>query len=98
MSEQPPTTEGYAEWSILELMGHRRLAGFVQEVEMFGSKMLRIDIPHGGPTEATTQYYGGSSIYCVTPTTEDVARGFAQRSRPAPVNRYELEPPESYED
>lgn len=38
MSE--PAFEG---WAIVELMGHRRLAGFVREVSMFGASMLRLD-------------------------------------------------------
>jgi hypothetical protein len=37
-----------------------------------------------------TQFYGGSSIYCLTPTTEEVARGVATRARPTPVHAWEL--------
>lgn len=35
----------FSSWAILELMGHRQRAGLVQEVELFGGKLLRIDIP-----------------------------------------------------
>ena len=34
------TKEPFSEWCILELLGHRRLAGYVQDVEMFGARMV----------------------------------------------------------
>jgi hypothetical protein len=81
--------ETFEHWSILELMGHVRLAGRVTEEERFGQKLGRIDIP--GPDGTwTTQYFGGSSIYRMTPTTEAIARSVAMRSQPAPVHSWEL--------
>ena len=82
-------------WAIVELMGHRRLAGYVTEEEHFGTAMLRLDV-HGVDDTAApgiTQLYGGSSVYCVTPTTEAIARKLGERLKPAPVQRYELDPP-----
>lgn len=35
----------FKEWCVVELMGHVRMAGLVTEVELFGSKQGRIDIP-----------------------------------------------------
>lgn len=32
-------------WCILELMGHRRLGGYAEPVEIAGAGMIRIDIP-----------------------------------------------------
>ena len=122
-------------WAIVELMGHRRLAGYVQQAEMFGTVLLRIDVPSGCSAEtdnwcplcgdckcpaaeldrndpgcplhapaskhgdpAATQFYGGSSIYCLTPTTEETARAFAARNQPAPVQTWELRSLEHRED
>lgn len=67
------TTESY--WAIVELMGHRRRAGLCREVEQFGAKMLRIDIP--ADEGFVTEFYGGSSIYALRPAAEDVARRVA---------------------
>lgn len=77
-------------WAILELMGHRRLGGMVSEATIAGSAMLRIDVP--GPDGATmaTQFYGGGSVYCLTPTTEAMARAVARTAQPEPVARWEL--------
>ena len=36
-------------WAIVELMGHVKLAGKLTEVERFGSKMGRLDIPTTEP-------------------------------------------------
>jgi hypothetical protein len=82
-------TARFEGWCVLELMGHRRLAGMVTEVEIAGSGMLRIDVPgEDGPT--ATQFYSPSAVYAITPTTEAIARGFARRYRPEPVQRWEL--------
>jgi hypothetical protein len=32
-------------WAIVEIFGQRRLAGFVREVEIFGSKMAQVEVP-----------------------------------------------------
>lgn len=86
------TTENEFEgWAILELMGHRRLAGWVSEVEWAGGKFLRIDVPQGDST--ATQLYSPSAVYALTPTTEETARRVAQASTVAPVSRWELPAP-----
>ncbi len=125
MSSDSDTFSG---WAILELMGHRRLAGYVTETELAGQGVLRLDVPAhpwvdgctcGSGTPASldpqdhrhvcqmfrapddeqpgdvhaTQFYAPTALYCLTPTTEQVARGLAARSRPAPVARWELPAP-----
>jgi hypothetical protein len=74
-------------WAILELMGHRRLAGWVSEVTMFGHGFIRLDIPADGELPAATQFYSPSSLYALTPTTEETVRLI--RSRPRPVEAWE---------
>jgi len=60
-------------WALVELMGHRQRAGFVKDVEMFGGKLLRIDIPVA-PDATVTEFYGCSAIYALRPCSEEVAR------------------------
>jgi hypothetical protein len=63
----------------------------VSEQEIAGAGMLRIDVPaEGGPPP--TQFYSPSSVYCITPTTKEIARGVPRSSRPEPVHRWELPP------
>lgn len=86
-------------WCIVELMGHRRLGGYVREVEIAGAPMLRVDVPDmattvdvadGGFAIAATQFYSASALYCLTPVTEDMARVVARNAQPEPVHRWEL--------
>jgi hypothetical protein len=89
--ERVPEEQGtFAEWAILELMGHVRMGGRVSEVVLFGTAMGRIDVPtsDGG---FTTQFFGGSSVYRLTPTTEELARAVAANNQPEPVHRWELQ-------
>lgn len=87
--------DAFEGWAILEMMGHRRLAGYVREQEIAGAGMLRLDIygSETGDVAVATQFYSPSALYCLTPTTEDIARKLGERLRPAPVTRYEIEPP-----
>lgn len=78
-------------WVILELMGHRRLAGFLREEALGGTSFLRIDVP-GEEGTVATQFYSGSAVYCITPTTEAIAKKVAASSRPEPVTAWELRP------
>lgn len=77
-TEAPPVAplilpEGF-EWALVEVFGHRRHAGAAIEVERFGSKLLRIDVPSRtyGATgwTWTTHFYGGGSIFSYTPADE----------------------------
>lgn len=77
-----------AMWGILELLGHVRVAGRITEEERFGAKIGRIDIPTGD--SFTTQYFGGGSVYRLTPTTEEIARSVAKANQPRPVHSWEL--------
>lgn len=90
------TTEPFEGWVILELMGHRRLAGRLSEAQIAGRSFLRIDLP-GPRDEETTQFYAPSAVYAITPTTEETARQVAALGRPAPVQRWELPPTEGDE-
>lgn len=95
-------TETFRGWAILELMGHRVIGGLVQTPGGPGAlaELVRIDI-HDGEA-ITTQFYGAKSIYCMTPTTEELARAKASGFH-APISRYELpaapeEPEDRYPD
>ena len=74
-------------WAILELMGHRKLAGHVTEATVAGAAMIRIDVPQGD--ETVTQFYAPHALYALTPTTEEVARAFGG-NQVAPISRWDL--------
>jgi len=80
----------FSYWAIVELMGHRKLAGHVAEVSVAGAGMLRLDVPGDDGRTLATQFYSPSAVYCITPTTEEIARALAKRYQPSPAERWEL--------
>lgn len=93
------TEPAYEGWARVELMGHRTRVGRVREVEMYGAKMLRVDLPmsedlEGEKADFVTEYYGGSSIYAVTPMAAEIVVDYVRRSgdtRPARPVAYRVE-------
>jgi hypothetical protein len=68
--------EAEPKYGVVEIFGHRQHAGRVLEVEQFGAKMLRIDVPKTDAAGVAafengyeTHFYGGSSIFSFSPAT-----------------------------
>jgi hypothetical protein len=87
-------------WAIVELMGHKVVAGLASKSEMFGQPLLRIDVPATEGYPAFTQCYGVSAIYAITFVSEEVAKTTAQHVSLNPVSVYvpELITREKYEN
>jgi hypothetical protein len=80
-------TKAFDEWAIVEIKGHRKHGGRVTEQVIAGMAFVRVDIPCSPPA---TRLYGPGAIFCITPTTEELARGFAANAHEPPVQRWEL--------
>jgi hypothetical protein len=85
----------YEGWGILELMGHRKLAGKLSTQKVAGASFLRIDIPARKDTAietefVSTQFVNPTSIYAMHPTTEEVARAVAASIAPDPVTKWDV--------
>lgn len=80
--------EKFEQWCILELMGHRRLAGLATEQVIAGKGFIRIDIYEGD--NMSTQFYSPESVYAITPTTEEIAKHISNQIKAAPINPWEL--------
>lgn len=63
--DSPPPDE----YAVLEVFGRRKHAGRIKEVDLFGTKLCRIDIPKDGDFAKgfNTHFYGGASIFSMTP-------------------------------
>ena len=85
--------ETFDEWAVLELMGHRKLAGRVTEATLAGGAFVRLDVFTDGDKAQATQFYAPGAVYCITPTTEANARALATQNVPRPVERWELPAP-----
>lgn len=92
--------EGYA---IMELLGHRRLAGYVREATLAGAGVLRLDVPRldatcwdGGTAPIAgegqfTTFYSPASLYALTPVDGKTARAVARQTSVQPATRWEIE-------
>lgn len=84
------TSEPFHQWCIVEIMGHQRYAGMCTEQSIAGQNMLRVDIPATEKTQAMTKYFGGQSIYALTPVDEEtvmISLAVYNDNNP-PVNEY----------
>jgi len=76
--------EPFSEWCVVEIMGHQRYWGRVTEQTLGGASFIRVDVPNSDGGIAYSKIFGASSIYCITPCTEAIARAM---SRPDELNR-----------
>lgn len=86
------TTDKLDTWGIVEVMGHKKFAGRISEHVIASSALVRVDVPavtvgEGKTVPEFSKLIGVGSIYCITPTTEAVARKAA-----AVLAKYESDP------
>jgi hypothetical protein len=82
--------EQFDQWAIVELLGHRRLAGRIREAQLAGAGFLRLDIPASDGNAAQTQFISPAAVYALHPVTEEIARQIAGTYPVEPVSRWEL--------
>lgn len=75
--------EGFEGWAIVELFGHKRMAGHVSSQVVAGGALVRIDVPETAAdrqpaTAAYTKLVGIAAVYGITPVSEEVARRAAR--------------------
>src|SRR5262245_40087201 len=88
------TVRKYSGWTVLEIMGHVRVAGMVTEETVFGVALVRVDVPAVAGHPAFTRYYHPNSLYSMCPTDEATARLVAEHSRHPPIEPWMLPRPE----
>lgn len=98
MSTNGTGPAAYEGWAMVEQMGFRKTVGKISEVETYGTKMLRLDVPVIGPdgtvSEFVTRFCGNPSLYQVTPLEEALALDMAKRQgdpRPVKPTSYQIE-------
>lgn len=77
-------------WAIVEVMGHKKYAGYVSEQVLGGASFVRVDVPETRGQGEFSKLFSAGSIYCITPVKEDIARGMAGTFRERPVQAYDL--------
>ena len=74
----PPRELPPGDYAIIELFGHIMLAGRIAEIERFGTKMLAIEPLYRGELLPPV-FYGGGSIYGLTPCSAEIAHARSPR-------------------
>ena len=82
--------EAFECFAIVEIMGHQKYAGRVSEQTIGGQAFVRVDVPDVEGQKGFTKLFGGGSIFCITPTTEEIAKAVAKAHAHVPVQPYEL--------
>jgi hypothetical protein len=75
-------------WAILELFGHKVVAGYISKDENLGSPMIRIDIPATKHYPEFTRHYNPAAIYSFTYVSKEVAIMTAEQVREDPISVY----------
>lgn len=83
----------FSEWCVLELFGHKKLAGLVSEVTMAGGAFLRVDVPRDAETTDYTRFYNPTAIYSMSPVSKETAVVFAAHIKEPPMTRWEIQAP-----
>jgi hypothetical protein len=66
-------TQPFKTWCIIELLGHKTIAGFATETRLAGADFIAVLIPHVEGT-TTTELVSPAAVYRITPCTEETAR------------------------
>jgi hypothetical protein len=86
-------TGAFAGWAICELMGRRRIAGYVTaDGPLLTATRLQVEIYDGDAAGPAAVQYPCAPWYCVTPCTEETARriGADALRNDMPVPRWSL--------
>lgn len=92
VKQQEAHSEDFAQWAIIECMGHVAYAGYAESTTVFGRPMVKLTVPEITGDKAVpsyTKFIAPNSLYAVTPVSEDFAKRMAAKYRKAPVEGYE---------
>lgn len=86
--------DGFDQWCVVEIMGHKTLAGRVTEQTIAGDKFLRIDVPECSGIPSFTQIFGTKAIHSMAPMEKETCLVAVRRLRAKPVDPFVLPIPE----
>ncbi len=82
--------QGFDEWALVEVMGHKHFAGRVTEQVIAGRGFLHVSVPETDGQPAFEKLIGTASIYAITPVDEPVARVIAANLQSVPVEKWQM--------
>lgn len=88
MKQEAQETIATGTWTVIELFGHKVVAGYMSIDDKFGSPMLRLDVPATAYFPAFTRHYNPQAVYSISYVSEEVALRTAISLRENPVSVY----------
>lgn len=83
-----------AQYCVLDLFGHQKIAGKVSEQEIGGQTFVRVDVPATSSQPAFTKFFGQGAIYSITPVDEATCKRAVESYQVEPIEVYRLVVPE----
>lgn len=87
MSTEKETIEQFA---VVEMMGHRKIAGAVKQSELAPGALIRVDVFGANGEIERTEHVGSSAIYDITICSEQTAKAAAIAHNPQPSFAYDI--------
>ena len=75
-------------WVVLELFGHKVVAGYMSRDESLGAPLIRLDVPATSRYPQFSRHYNTSAIYSISYVSEIVARYTAESLQENPISVY----------
>lgn len=82
--------ERMEQFAVIELLGHRKIVGLVQESDIAAKNLLRVDVLDAAGKIDRTEYIGTNSIYCLTIVSKEAAIAIAAQNVPLPAWAWNL--------
>lgn len=86
------TTESFQHHAIVEVFGHEKYAGKITTETIAGTSMYRLEVPAidgETPLPGFIKFINPTSVFSITPVTEEYALEMAKKLQKHPVNGYE---------
>ena len=81
----------FRSWAVVEIMGHKELAGFASTETIAGAAMIRVDVPATTRFEGFTKYLSPNAVYAISPCSEETARLRAEAIKKTPFESWSVE-------
>ncbi len=87
MNMEKEITEQFA---VVEMMGHRKIAGRIMQSELAPGALIRVDVFGANGEIERTEHVGSSAIYDITICSEQTAKAAAIAHNPQPSFAFDI--------
>lgn len=78
------------QFAVVEMMGHRKIAGAIKQSELAPGALIRVDVFGTNGEIERTEHVGSSAIYDITICSEQTAKAAAIAHNPQPSFAYDI--------